>query len=399
MIESKGGESIKGMTIKDPDLIAFGARVSEALRIIGPANVQCFREPDGELQVTDVNPRFGGGFPLPTPFGTVIATNITPDVETGIGAWSYPAFARAMRQGIHRDGRNLYPAFPYPSFTKANEEDLQALYAYLMAQPSVKQTNATSTLAFPFNIRPLMTAWNFLFNRATSYAPDPARSAEWNRGRYLVDGLGHCGACHTTRNLLGAERGGAAYLAGSVAEGWDAPALTKLSHAPLPWTEDALFAYLRTGTSPDHGAAAGPMAPVVHELKALPDSEIRAMAVYLASLNTPLALDQIDAQRGQIVSSTASALHPPTSAIARLYEGACGVCHEPGGALTASAAPPLGLNTNLHADRPDNFLRVVIDGIKESAHGAMPAFRNTLDDSQIAQERARAQASVNEWCK
>jgi nicotinate dehydrogenase subunit B len=364
--------------IARPDPAVYSSATIERGRLLAAlgACAVCHTAPGGAV--------YAGGLPIATPFGTVTATNITPDVETGIGAWSYPAFERAMRQGIHRDGHNLYPAFPYPSFTKASEEDLQALYAYLMAQPAVKQANAASRLAFPFNIRPLMTAWNFLFNRAAADAPDPARSPAWNRGRYLVDGLGHCGACHTTRNLLGAERGGAAYLAGGVAEGWDAPALTRLSQAPLPWTEDALFAYLRTGASPDHGTAAGPMAPVVRELTALPDSDIRAMAVYLAAFNAPVAKTEIEARRRQVVSSTATQLHPATSAAARLYQGACGVCHEPGGALTANMGPPLGLNTNLHADRPDNFLRVVIEGITESAHGAMPAFRNTLDDSQIA---------------
>ena len=381
--------------ITQPDASTYSAATIEKGRLLAAlgACAVCHTAPGGAA--------YAGGMSLPTPFGTVVATNITPDVETGIGAWSYPAFERAMRQGIHRDGRNLYPAFPYPSFTKASEEDLQALYAYLLTQPAVKQVNAGSTLAFPFNIRPLMNVWNALFNRTSTLAPDLTHTGEWNRGRYLVDGLGHCGACHTPRNLLGAERSGNAYLAGGVAEGWDAPALTKLSLAPLPWTEDALFAYLRTGSSPDHGVAAGPMAPVVRELKALPDSDIRAMAVYLASLNTPVTLSELGARRQQIISKTAPAQHPATSVAARLYDGACGVCHEPGGGIIANAGQPLGLNTNLHADRPDNFLRVVIDGIKESTHGAMPSFRNTLDNSQIADlaryARHRFAPSRPEW--
>ena len=152
-----------------------------------------------------------------------LLTNITPDVETGIGNWSYPAFERAMREGIHRDGRQLYPAFPYSHFAKASDADLQALYAYLMAQAPVRAENRAPALAFPFNWRPLMAGWNALFHRADTFTPDPAQSAVWNRGAYLVEGLGHCGACHSPRNALGAEKTNA-YLAGGFAEGWEAPA-------------------------------------------------------------------------------------------------------------------------------------------------------------------------------
>ncbi len=225
-----------------------------------------------------------GGRPLETPFGTIYSTNITPDVETGIGAWSYPAFERAMREGIHRDGRHLYPAFPYTHFARATDADLQALYAYLMAQAPVRAELPKNRLAFPFNLRPLMAGWNALFHQPSVFEADPAKSEIWNRGAYLVEGLGHCGACHSPRNALGAEKQGA-YLAGGFAEGWEAPPLTSLSHAPIPWSEDELFAYLRSGESRFHGVAAGPMAPVVKELAALPDQDIRAMAVYLASFN------------------------------------------------------------------------------------------------------------------
>src|SRR3954469_17866751 len=223
-----------------------------------------------------------GGRALATPFGTIYATNITPDVETGIGAWSYPAFERAMRDGLHRDGRQLYPAFPYTHFAKTGDADMQALYAYLMAQPAVRATQPANTLTFPFNLRPLLAGWNALFHQTREFKPDPAKSDVWNRGAYLVEGLGHCSACHSPRNALGAEQRGA-YLAGGFAEGWEAPPLTSLSHAPIPWSEDELFAYLRTGHSRYHGVAAGPMAPVVRDLAALPDQDIRAMAVYLNS--------------------------------------------------------------------------------------------------------------------
>src|SRR5712672_1157835 len=231
-----------------------------------------------------------GGLAIETPFGTIYSTNITPDIDTGIGDWSYPAFERSVRKGIHRDGRHLYPAFPYTHFAKTSDSDLQALYAYLMSQPPVRAENRKSELSFPFGARPLVAGWNALFHDSATFALDPAQSAAWNRGAYLVEGLGHCGACHSPRNALGAEKANA-YLAGGFAEGWEAPALTSLSHAPIPWSEDDLFAYLRTGESRFHGVAAGPMAPVVKELAALPDQDIRAMAVYLASFN-PNAIDQ-----------------------------------------------------------------------------------------------------------
>ncbi len=189
-----------------------------------------------------------------------------------------------MREGIHRDGRHLYPAFPYPHFARATDADLQALYAYLMAQAPVRADTPKNTLAFPFNLRPLMAGWNALFHQPGVFEANATKSAVWNRGAYLVEGLGHCGACHSPRNALGAEKQ-TAYLAGGFAEGWEAPPLTSLSHAPIPWSEDELYAYLRSGESRFHGVAAGPMAPVVKELAALPDQDIRAMAVYLGSFN------------------------------------------------------------------------------------------------------------------
>ena len=224
---------------------------------------------------------------MQTPFGIIYSTNITPDEATGIGNWSYPAFERSMREGIHRDGKHLYPAFPYTHFAKTTDADLQALYAFLMAQTPVRAETPPNALAFPFNQRALMAGWNSLFHSPQTFRPDATKSEVWNRGAYLVEGLGHCGACHSPRNELGAEMA-TRYLAGGFAEGWEAPALTSLSQAPIPWSEDELYAYLRSGESRFHGVAAGPMAPVVKELKALPDADIRAMAVYLASFNTAI---------------------------------------------------------------------------------------------------------------
>ena len=329
-----------------------------------------------------------GGRPIQTPFGVVYSTNITPDVKTGIGNWSYPAFERAMREGIHRDGRHLYPAFPYTHFALASDADLQALYAYLMAQAPVAQDNRANVLAFPFNWRPLLAGWNALFHDAERFTPDPARSALWNRGAYLVEGLGHCGACHSPRNALGAEKANA-HLAGGFSEGWEAPPLTSLSHAPVPWSEDEMFAYLRTGFSRFHGVAAGPMTPVVQDLKALPDEDIRAMAIYLASFNeTATAKSEPESLAAQLERTTATPIVGASPFGQRFYEGACAVCHAIGGPPLFGSRPSLALNSNLHAATPDNLIQVVLHGIAtpvSSDLGYMPAFRDHLSDDQLAE--------------
>ncbi|MET4294837.1 nicotinate dehydrogenase subunit B [Bradyrhizobium sp. LB8.2] len=325
-----------------------------------------------------------GGRALETPFGTIYATNITPDAETGIGAWSYPAFERAMRDGLHRDGRQLYPAFPYTHFSKTSDSDMQALYAYLMAQPAVRATQRANTLAFPFNLRPLLAGWNALFHQTREFKPDAAKSEVWNRGAYLVEGLGHCSACHSTRNALGAEQR-EAYLAGGFAEGWEAPPLTSLSHAPIPWSEDELYAYLGTGQSRYHGVAAGPMAPIVRDLAVLPDQDIRAMAVYLNSFNdTAIEGQTQDALASRLEASTRVTV--ASSAGARLYQGACAVCHEVGGLPLFGARPSLALNSNLHSETSDNLVQIILHGIAEpvsSDLGYMPAFKNSMSDAQV----------------
>lgn len=329
-----------------------------------------------------------GGRALETPFGTIYATNITPDPETGIGSWSYPAFERAMREGIHRDGRHLYPAFPYTHFAKTSDADLQALYAYLMAQPAVRAENPKNNLAFPFNLRPLMAGWNALFHQPGVFEADAAKSAIWNRGAYLVEGLGHCGACHSPRNALGAEKSNA-YLAGGFAEGWEAPPLTSLSQAPIPWSEDELFAYLRSGESRFHGVAVGPMAPVVKGLAAVPDQDIRAMAVYLASFNEN-AIDHPaqNALAAKLEISTGTRVVSASQTGARLYEGACAVCHAVGGAPLFGSRPSLALNSNVHSSIPDNLIQVILHGIPSpvsSDLGYMPGFKDSMTDGQVAE--------------
>ncbi|MBU0746354.1 MAG: c-type cytochrome, partial [Gammaproteobacteria bacterium] len=341
-----------------------------------------------------------GGRAMDTPFGKVYTTNLTPDAETGIGQWSFSAFQRAMREGISRDGKHLYPAFPYTSFAKMSDDDLTALYAYLMAQPAVRAEVPKTELTFPFSVRPLMAGWNALFHDATPFKPDPSRPPEWNRGAYLVQGVGHCGACHTPRNALGAELGSAAFLSGAMIDGWEAPALTGLSKAPVPWTADALYGYLRHGHSPQHGSASGPMAPVVRELAHLPDDDIRAMAGYLASFTAtetvtqsatqPAAHPTSDAQqRAQTAVAQAAALAPQPGQAQRLFDGACAACHHDGdGPKLLGVNVPLALNSNLHSDRPDNLLQVIVHGIREPAArdiGFMPGFGHALSDAQITE--------------
>lgn len=368
--------------IARPDASVYSAATiarGKELAALGACSV-CHTAADGKLNA--------GGRPLETPFGIIYATNITPDVETGVGAWSYPAFERAMREGIHRDGRHLYPAFPYPHFAKASDADLQALYAYLMAQAPVRATTPEHELKFPFNLRPLLAGWNALFHDAKTFEPDPTKSEIWNRGAYLVEGLGHCSACHSPRNAVGAELKNA-YLAGGFAEGWEAPALTSLSKAPIPWSEDELYAYLRTGESRFHGVAGGPMAPVVKELSALSDQDIRAMAVYLGSFNE-VAIDgpAQDALAVKLEHMTATNAVVPASFGARIYQGACAVCHEVGGPPLFGSRPSLSLNSNLHSAMPDNLIQVILHGIGEPAHsdlGYMPPFKDSLTDDQIVE--------------
>jgi nicotinate dehydrogenase subunit B len=330
-----------------------------------------------------------GGLAMDTPFGQIVTTNITPDAETGIGLWSFSAFQRAMREGISRDGHHLYPAFPYTAFAKTTDEDLTALYAYLMAQPAVRSEPPATRLTFPFSVRPLMAGWNALFHDPAPFQPDPTQTVEWNRGAYLVNGLGHCGACHTPRNAFGAERSGKTFLSGAMVDGWEAPALTALSRAPVPWTREQLYSYLRTGHSPQHGTAAGPMAPVVRELAALPDADIRAMATYLAFYNQPLAETESVQRASQVVLAAQQTTLALPGAGQRLFNGACASCHHDGdGPTLLGANVPLALNSKLHSERPDNLVRVILDGIREPASpaiGFMPAFRHSLSDAQIAE--------------
>ncbi len=348
-----------------------------------------------------------GGRAMDTPFGTIYTTNLTPDADTGLGRWSFSAFQRAMREGVSRDGHHLYPAFPYTAFAKTSDDDLQALYAYFMSQPAVRAETPESDLKFPFSVRPLMAGWNALFHDAEPYKPVAAQSAEWNRGAYLVNGLGHCGACHTPRNALGAEQGGSAYLSGAIADGWEAPALNGMSKAAVPWSKEELYRYLRQGHTERHGIAGGPMAEVVRELQQVPDADVRAMATYLASVgSTAVATEAAEAaEAARIVRQAAANKGQLLGPAQRMFDSACAACHHDGdGPTLLGVNKPLALNSNLTSDRPDNLLRTILDGVRTPATkdiGFMPAFREALDDAQIAElagyMRARFAPQAKPW--
>ncbi len=326
--------------------------------------------------------------PVPTPFGTIYSSNITPDPETGIGRWTEAAFRRAMQSGVNRDGQHLYPTFPYDHFTHVSDDDDRALYAYLMTRRPVRAPARENDLAFPFNQRVAVAGWKVLFLRHGSYQPDSTQSAEWNRGAYLVEGLAHCGACHTPRNALGAEKSQASFAGGDV-DNWHAYAINGQSSAPVPWDADALFRYLRQGWHPDHGVARGPMAEVVSNLSEVPESDIRAIAIYMASVSGAPTAER--KRRGDEVLAQANSgpVQPAnggTTSGAQIYAAACAGCH------ATDRAPPFGginlaLSTALTSPDARNAANIVLSGIRPTAgerSPIMPGFADSMSDGQIA---------------
>lgn len=346
---------------------------------------------------------FAGGLPLPTPFGTIYSTNITPDPETGIGRWSEEAFRRAMREGVDREGRHLYPAFPYDHFTRVTDEDNRALYAYLMTREPVRAEPRQNDLVFPLGFRPLLAGWKFLFLDKGPHQPVAEQSAEWNRGAYLAEGLGHCGACHTPRNALGAADS-SRHFGGGEAEGWIAYAINESSPAPIPWNEDSLAFYLRNGWHELHGVSRGPMAEVTGNLGGLPDSDIEAIAIYVASImGEPSDQRRAEADRlleevrsdaaksGDVVQAADSVVQPQGSDIhgegAAIYAAACATCHESDRPLPFGGLD-FRLSTAVNAASPQNIVNVTLFGLPPAdgeASSVMPGFAGALDDRQVGE--------------
>jgi mono/diheme cytochrome c family protein len=330
---------------------------------------------------------FAGGLPVRTPFGTIYSSNITPDAETGIGRWPEAAFRRAMRSGVDRSGRHLYPTFPYDHFTKVSDEDDRALYAYLMTRQPVRAPARANQLSFPLDQRFMVAGWKLLFLRDGTYQSDSTKSAEWNRGAYLVEGLAHCGACHTPRNALGAERASAQF-AGGEADNWNAYAINAQSRAPVPWDADTLFAYLRQGWHPDHGVARGPMAEVVSNLSDVPDSDIRAIATYMAGVFGPPTPNrrQRGAEALAKVKSPSALASQANVAGAAIYEAACATCHEAGRRLPYGGVN-LALSTALSVPDARNAANIILSGIRPvegERSPIMPGFAASMNDTQIA---------------
>ena len=372
----------------EPALVERGA----SLAAIGNCSV-CHTKEGGEI--------LAGGLPLPTPFGTIYATNITPDPDTGIGRWSEEAFGRAMREGVDREGRHLYPAFPYDHFTRVTDDDNRALYAYLMTRKAVRAETPENELPFPINVRMVLASWKMLFFTPGVYKSDPAQTAEWNRGAYLAEGLGHCGGCHTPRNLLGAEKKSEHY-AGGEAEGWTAYALNAASPAPMPWTAESLNQYLTTGYETQHGVARGPMAPVTANMRLAAPDDAKAIATYIASvMGEPSAerksrgeesLKQSSELNKGVQVQAAGAQTLPASVDmkdpgAAIYATACSTCHEAGRPVPYGGLP-LRLSTAIHGPTPMNPINVILYGLPapEGERGPiMPGFAGALTDQQIAQ--------------
>lgn len=354
---------------------------------------------------------FAGGYAIESPLGTIYATNITPSKAAGIGDYTEAEFARALRQGVRRDGSHLYPAMPYTSYTQLSDEDTGALYAYFMHGVAPVDADAEkTTLPFPFSQRWSMAIWNLLFLDNQRFVPDTTKSAEWNRGAYLAGALGHCSACHTPRNALMAERGGQA-LAGGAVGPWYAPNITSDPVSGIgAWSEQELVQYLRTGRVEGKAQAAGGMAEAVqNSLQHLPEADLRAMAVYLKG--TPPIRDAADkgkdsdsskpAHAWGAASSTEATLRGsrPFNSVARLtsgeqlYNGYCASCHQSNGAGSRNQAyPSLFHNTATGLSTPANLVAAILYGVDRQVgdtHVLMPRFDalsyvDPLTDAQIA---------------
>lgn len=315
-----------------------------------------------------------GGFQVQTPFGTISSPNITPDQDTGIGKWSDDDFYKLMHDGIGRGGEYIYPVMPFDHYTVVSRDDDLAIKAYLFSLPPVHSPRAASHLSFPFNVREGLAAWRAVFFKPGAFKPDPARTAEENRGAYLVEGLGHCGSCHTPRNIALAAKPGEALGGAEVpGQGWFAPNISSDVREGIgAWSEKDLVDYLKTGVAPGHAVVAGPMADTIHDsLRYLTDADLMAIAAYLKAAPAKALYTE------QTVAAPAGA---------DAYLTNCAFCHQPDGKGIAGAVPPLAGNGAVLAGGPQDVIRTIQNGLPaRGTYAAMPGLGKLLPSNQIAE--------------
>jgi mono/diheme cytochrome c family protein len=374
LLNFRGGERIADLpptTPPNPQQVARGAYLAR----VGNCML-CHTERGGTP--------YAGGRPLETPFGTIYAGNLTPDPATGLGEWSAAHFRRALHEGRSRDGRLLYPAFPYTHTTRVTDADADALFAYLRSLPPANHPNRPHQLRWPYNTQAALAVWRTLYFRPEPHVDEPNRSAEWNRGAYLVRGLGHCSACHSARNVLGASRDLMDLSGGLIPmQNWYAPSLASSDQAGVAdWPLAEIAQLLATGVAP-RASTTGPMAEVVlHSLQYLEPADLRAMSVFLKSLPPAPA----DADPREVPRAAAAVLDRGS----RLYERHCASCHGAGGEGVRGAYPPLAGNRAVTMPVTANLVQIVLHGgFPPATQGnprpfGMPPFATTLSDPDVA---------------
>jgi mono/diheme cytochrome c family protein len=356
----------QAQTAASPEAIAHGKALTEA--------ADC-----ASCHTADPAKPFAGGKRIQTPFGGIYSANLTPDRDTGIGGWSDADFRRALHDGVSPTGARYYPAFPYPYFTKFTRPDLVAIKAYLATLTPVSNRPQPPDLHWPLNYRILMRGWNWLFFKPGILQPDQQKSTEWNRGRYLVEGAGHCGACHTPKDVFGADKNGRAF-GGGLVHGQFAPRLDAAPRSGLQsWSVHDIVEYLQSGRN-GRSHAGGLMADVVvNSTSKMSDSDVRAIAVYLKDLPA-------GAPEPHVVPPAETQMDDG----ARIYKRACIACHEMDGSGAPRIYPPLPGNASLQSAIPANTLRIILEGAhtvttpRAPNPGSMPAYAKDLSDQEIA---------------
>jgi mono/diheme cytochrome c family protein len=340
--------------------------------------VVCHTAPGGEA--------FAGGLAFSLPFGTLYSTNITADRDTGIGNYSDQDFLNAVQHGIRKDGARLYPAMPYTSYTLMTDADVLAIKAYLFGLPAVRRENPGDTLGFPYNQRWSMIFWAWAFSPNMRFAPNTAKSAEWNRGAYIAEAMAHCGDCHTPRNLAFALDNRRKF-AGTVSAGWRAYDITSDKGSGIgAWSDDEIFAYLARGHATRHGTAAGPMGEVVdHSLSEMAPSDIRALVTYLRSIPAIASAEPAN------IAPPAPASPKEGGAVAdaagrKVFEQACASCHGWTGVSALSPFATISGSRAVNEPAATNVAQIVISGTRRLTPGAisMPAFGSIYSDTEIA---------------